>query len=78
MIEVKNLYKNFLFILEDLKDKDYDIDDETYQKLRKREVQTSCYSNYSKKYHGHILEEEFESIYGITQYRAQSNFFLVR
>ena len=34
--KVKTLYKNFLFILEDLKDKDYDIDDETYQKLRKR------------------------------------------
>ena len=34
--KVKKLYKNFLFILEDLKDKDYDIDDETYQKLRKR------------------------------------------
>ena len=34
--KVKNLYKNFLFILEDLKDSDYDIDDETYRKLRKR------------------------------------------
>jgi len=34
--KVKNLYKSFLFILEDLKDQDYNIDDETYQKLRKR------------------------------------------
>ena len=34
--KVKNLYKNFLFILEDLKDEDYNIDEETYQKLRKR------------------------------------------
>ena len=34
--KVKNLYKNFLFILEDLKDQDYNIDEETYQKLRKR------------------------------------------
>ena len=34
--KVKNLYKNFLFILEDLIDEDYNIDEETYQKLRKR------------------------------------------
>tara|TARA_R100000808_G_scaffold25041_1_gene60760 strand:- start:3006 stop:3233 length:228 start_codon:yes stop_codon:yes gene_type:complete len=34
--KVTNLYKNFLFILEDLKSDGYDIDDETYQKCRKR------------------------------------------
>ena len=34
--KVTNLYKNFLFILEDLKDKEYYISDEEYQKSRKR------------------------------------------
>lgn len=34
--KVTNLYKNFLFILEDLKDKEYYSSDEEYQKSRKR------------------------------------------
>ena len=35
--KVTNLYKNFLFILEDLQEKRYDItDDEVYQSCRKR------------------------------------------
>jgi len=34
--KVTNLYKNFLFILEDLKDEDYNISDESYKKSRKR------------------------------------------
>ena len=34
--KVTNLYKNFLFILEDLKHEDYNISDESYKKSRKR------------------------------------------
>ena len=34
--KVTNIYKNFFFILEDLKDSGYNITDETYQKIRKR------------------------------------------
>ena len=34
--KVTNLYKNFLFILEDLKDKEYYNSEEEYQKVRKR------------------------------------------
>ena len=34
--KVTNLYKNFLFILEDLKENEYDISDESYQRHRKR------------------------------------------
>ncbi len=34
--KVTNLYKNFLFILEDLEDSGYQIPDEVYQKARKR------------------------------------------
>ena len=34
--KVTNLYKNILFILEDLKDKEYYSSDEEYQKSRKR------------------------------------------
>ena len=34
--KVTNLYKNFLFILEDLKDEDYNISDESYKKSGKR------------------------------------------
>ena len=34
--KVKNLYKNFLFILEDLKAQGYDIDEDMYQRCRKR------------------------------------------
>ncbi len=34
--KVTNLYKNFLFILEDLEDSGLQIPDEVYQKARKR------------------------------------------
>jgi|TARA_B100000131_G_scaffold291219_1_gene304613 hypothetical protein len=34
--KITNLYKNFLFILEDLKDKKYYNSEEEYQKTRKR------------------------------------------
>ena len=34
--KVTHLYKNFLFILEDLKSKGYDISDEDFQRCRKR------------------------------------------
>ena len=34
--KVVNLYKSFLFILEDLQADGYNIDDETYQRVRKR------------------------------------------
>ncbi len=34
--KVTHLYKNFLFILEDLKAQGYDISDEDYQRARKR------------------------------------------
>jgi hypothetical protein len=34
--KVTNLYKNFLFILEDLEDSGHQIPDEVYQKARKR------------------------------------------
>lgn len=34
--KITNIYKNFFFILEDLNDSGYNIDDETYQKIRKR------------------------------------------
>ena len=34
--KVTNLYKNFLFILEDLKENEYDISEESYQRQRKR------------------------------------------
>ena len=34
--KITNIYKNFFFILEDLRDSGYNINDETYQKIRKR------------------------------------------
>lgn len=34
--KVTNLYKNFLFILEDLQDEDYNISEESYKRSRKR------------------------------------------
>jgi len=34
--KIINIYKNFFFILEDLNDSGYNINDETYQKIRKR------------------------------------------
>lgn len=34
--KVTNLYKNFLIILEDLREDGYNISDEKYQRLRKR------------------------------------------
>jgi|TARA_R110002074_G_scaffold267104_2_gene439386 hypothetical protein len=34
--KVTHLYKNFLFILEDLKSQGYDISDEDFQRCRKR------------------------------------------
>lgn len=34
--KVTNLYKNFLFILEDLKSEQYNMSDEVYQRHRKR------------------------------------------
>jgi len=34
--KITNVYKNFFFILEDLGDSGYNINDETYQKIRKR------------------------------------------
>ena len=34
--KVTHLYKNFLFILEDLKAQGYDIDEDMYQRCRKR------------------------------------------
>ena len=34
--KITNLYKNFLFILEDLKENQYDISEESYQRQRKR------------------------------------------
>ena len=34
--KITNIYKNFFFILEDLNDSCYNINDETYQKIRKR------------------------------------------
>lgn len=34
--KIINIYKNFFFILEDLNDSGYNLDDETYQKIRKR------------------------------------------
>ena len=34
--KVTNLYKNFLFILEDLQDEDYNVSDESYKRSRKR------------------------------------------
>ncbi len=34
--KITNIYKNFFFILEDLSDCKYNIDNETYQKIRKR------------------------------------------
>lgn len=34
--KITNIYKNFFFILEDLSDSGYKINDETYQKIRKR------------------------------------------
>jgi hypothetical protein len=34
--KVVNLYKNFLIILEDLREDGYNISDEKYQRLRKR------------------------------------------
>lgn len=34
--KITNIYKNFFFILEDLTDSGYNINDETYQKIRKR------------------------------------------
>ena len=34
--KVTNLYKQFLFLLEDLNEQGYDIPDEVYQRMRKR------------------------------------------
>ena len=34
--KITNIYKNFFFILEDLTDSGYNINDETFQKMRKR------------------------------------------
>ena len=34
--KIVNLYKNYLFILEDMKDAGYDIPEEEYQRIRKR------------------------------------------
>jgi len=34
--KITNIYKNFFFILEDLSDSGYNINNETYQKIRKR------------------------------------------
>jgi hypothetical protein len=34
--KITNIYKNFFFILEDLGNSGYNINDETYQKIRKR------------------------------------------
>ncbi len=34
--KITNIYKNFFFILEDLSDSGYNINDEKYQKIRKR------------------------------------------
>lgn len=34
--KITNIYKNFFFILEDLNDTGYNINNETYQKIRKR------------------------------------------
>jgi hypothetical protein len=34
--KITNIYTNFFFILEDLGDSGYNINDETYQKIRKR------------------------------------------
>jgi hypothetical protein len=34
--KITNIYKNFFFILEDLADSGYNINDEIYQKMRKR------------------------------------------
>ena len=34
--KVTNLYKNFLFILEDLQNEDYNISEESYKRSRKR------------------------------------------
>lgn len=39
--KITNIYKNFFFILEDLSDSGYNIDDETYQKIRKRVLDNS-------------------------------------
>jgi hypothetical protein len=34
--KITSIYKNFFFILEDLSDSGYNINSETYQKIRKR------------------------------------------
>jgi predicted esterase YcpF (UPF0227 family) len=34
--KITSIYKNFFFILEDLSNSGYNINDETYQKIRKR------------------------------------------
>jgi hypothetical protein len=34
--KITSIYKNFFFILEDLIDSGYNIDDESYQRIRKR------------------------------------------
>ena len=34
--KITNIYKNFFFILEDLSDSRYNINDDNYQKIRKR------------------------------------------
>lgn len=34
--KITNIYKNFFFILEDLSDSGHNINDEVYQKIRKR------------------------------------------
>ena len=34
--KITNIYKNFFFIIEDLQDNGYNLNDETYTKIRKR------------------------------------------
>jgi len=34
--KITNLYKNFLILIEDLREDDYNISDDKYQRLRKR------------------------------------------
>lgn len=34
--KITSIYKNFFFIIEDLSDAGYNLNDETYQKIRKR------------------------------------------
>jgi hypothetical protein len=39
--KITNIYKNFFFILEDLSDSGYNINEETYAKIRKRVLDNS-------------------------------------